>query len=101
MSRRVHGALIASMVVVGIVGAACTSGGGEASPSAGSASDGTEKLNVTLTEFRVTPGMIDAAAHLVTVAGGLALDEVQPEGKRRMAGSEWSKGVQLPARVDS
>jgi methionyl-tRNA formyltransferase len=47
------------------------------------------------------PGTIDEAANLVTVAGGLALDDVQPEGKRRMAGSEWSKGVQLPARVDA
>jgi methionyl-tRNA formyltransferase len=47
------------------------------------------------------PGTIDETATLATAAGGLALDDVQPEGKRRMAGSEWSKGVQLPARVDA
>jgi methionyl-tRNA formyltransferase len=46
-------------------------------------------------------GTIDDGATLATAASGLSLDEVQPEGKRRMAGSEWSKGVQLPARVDS
>ena len=47
------------------------------------------------------PGMIDADAQLATASGALALDEVQPEGKRRMAASEWTKGVQLPARVDA
>jgi methionyl-tRNA formyltransferase len=52
-------------------------------------------------EGRGDPGTIDETATLATAAGGLALDDVQPEGKRRMAGSEWSKGVQLPARVDA
>jgi FtsP/CotA-like multicopper oxidase with cupredoxin domain len=57
-----RGALIASIVVAGIAGAACTSGGGEASPSAEAGSEGAATLNVSLSEFQITPGMIDAAA---------------------------------------
>ncbi|MBM3672494.1 MAG: methionyl-tRNA formyltransferase [Actinobacteria bacterium] len=41
----------------------------------------------------VTPGTIDDAARLVTIDGGLALDEVQPEGRRPMPGADWRRGI--------
>lgn len=47
------------------------------------------------------PGAIDADANLVTVAGALALDEVQPEGKRPMDGAAWRLGLHGSAQVDA
>jgi methionyl-tRNA formyltransferase len=47
------------------------------------------------------PGMIGADATLGTAAGGLALDEVQSEGKRAMTGTAWRAGVRGAARVES
>jgi methionyl-tRNA formyltransferase len=38
-------------------------------------------------------GTIDAAAVLATVEGGLALDEVQTEGRRPAPGEAWRRGV--------
>lgn len=39
------------------------------------------------------PGLIDEAAKLATVEGALALDEVQPAGRRAMSGVEWRRGL--------
>lgn len=47
-----------------------------------------------------TPGVISADAALVTSEGELALDEVQPEGKRVMSGAAWRGGLRTDARVD-
>jgi len=49
---------------------------------------------------RREPGMIDTGARLHTVAGELVLDEVQPEGKRAMAGTAWRAGVRGDGRVE-
>ena len=38
-------------------------------------------------------GVIDAAGHLGTAHGVLALDDVQPEGKRPMSATAWRAGV--------
>lgn len=46
------------------------------------------------------PGEITEEAGLVTSAGLLALDEVQPEGKRAMAGTAWRAGLRTGAAVD-
>jgi methionyl-tRNA formyltransferase len=46
------------------------------------------------------PGAIDAHARLATRDGALVLDEVQPAGKRAMAGDAWVRGVHPPVRVD-
>jgi methionyl-tRNA formyltransferase len=46
------------------------------------------------------PGTIDADGALATVRGGLALDEVQPEGKRAMTAAAWRAGVRGDLRVD-
>ena len=40
-----------------------------------------------------TPGVVDEAARLLTVDGALALDEVQPEGRRAMPGADWRRGL--------
>jgi methionyl-tRNA formyltransferase len=47
------------------------------------------------------PGAIDDAAVLTTVHGGLALDEVQPEGKRAMPGAAWRAGVRGAITIDA
>jgi len=46
------------------------------------------------------PGAISAGGALVTAHGLLALDEVQPEGKRVMSGAAWRAGLRTDARVD-
>jgi methionyl-tRNA formyltransferase len=46
------------------------------------------------------PGTITPGAALVTADGVLALDEVQPEGKRVMSGAAWRGGLRIDARVD-
>ena len=52
-------------------------------------------------DARGDTGEIDGDGVLVTRHGALALDEVQPEGKRPMAGAAWRMGVHGSARVDS
>jgi methionyl-tRNA formyltransferase len=47
------------------------------------------------------PGVINAAGALITADGVLVLDEVQPEGKRAMAGDAWRSGVRSDARIDA
>jgi len=47
------------------------------------------------------PGAIDTAGALVTAAGVLVLDDVQPEGKRSMPGSAWRAGLRSDARVET
>jgi methionyl-tRNA formyltransferase len=47
-----------------------------------------------------TPGEVTAEGALVTADGLLALDEVQPEGKRLMSGAAWRAGLRADARVD-
>jgi methionyl-tRNA formyltransferase len=42
-------------------------------------------------------GTIDRSAQLGTADGRLALDEVQPEGRRSMAGAAWIAGVHAPS----
>ena len=46
------------------------------------------------------PGVITAGGALVTADGILALDEVQPEGKRAMSGAAWRAGLRADAQVD-
>jgi methionyl-tRNA formyltransferase len=46
------------------------------------------------------PGTITAGGALVTADGTLALDEVQPEGKRAMAGAAWRAGLRAGTRVE-
>jgi methionyl-tRNA formyltransferase len=46
-------------------------------------------------------GLITADGVLGTADGGLALAEVQPEGKRVMAGTAWRAGLRADARVDA
>jgi hypothetical protein len=45
-------------------------------------------------------GVIDPGAVLRTTDGDLVLDEVQPEGKRAMAGAAWRAGLRGDGRVD-
>jgi methionyl-tRNA formyltransferase len=47
------------------------------------------------------PGVITAAGVLCTTSGALALEEVQPEGKRPMTASAWRAGLRADARVDA
>jgi methionyl-tRNA formyltransferase len=47
------------------------------------------------------PGVITADSVLCTADGGLALEEVQPEGKRVMAATAWRAGLRAEARVDA
>jgi methionyl-tRNA formyltransferase len=47
------------------------------------------------------PGVIAAGGALVTADGVLALDEVQPEGKRAMSGAAWRAGLRADARIDA
>jgi len=47
------------------------------------------------------PGVITADGALVTADGVLALDEVQPEGKRAMSGAAWRAGLRADAQVDA
>jgi methionyl-tRNA formyltransferase len=42
------------------------------------------------------PGVVGRDAHLGTAEGRLALDEVQPEGRRAMSGAEWLAGIHAP-----
>lgn len=44
-------------------------------------------------------GVIDTAGHLGTAHGVLALDEVQPEGKRPMSATAWRAGVRGDVRI--
>jgi methionyl-tRNA formyltransferase len=46
------------------------------------------------------PGLVTSSGELVTVDGALALDEVQPEGKRPMPGGAWRAGVRSDTHVD-
>jgi methionyl-tRNA formyltransferase len=46
------------------------------------------------------PGVITADGRLCTAAGALALEEVQPEGKRSMAARAWRTGLRSDARID-
>jgi methionyl-tRNA formyltransferase len=46
------------------------------------------------------PGVIDPHAGLATSRGVLALDEVQPEGKRAMVASAWRTGLRGDVRVE-
>ncbi len=48
----------------------------------------------------VEPGTIDAGGVLGTATGALALDEVQPEGKKVMTGTAWRSGLRGDVRVD-
>ena len=45
-------------------------------------------------------GVITADARLCTAVGALAVDDVQPEGKRSMPAPAWRAGVRADARVD-
>ena len=47
------------------------------------------------------PGTVTPEGALVTTAGALVLDEVQPEGKRVMPAAAWRTGVRSDARVES
>jgi len=47
------------------------------------------------------PGAITQVGELVTAYDVLALDEVQPEGKRPMSGAAWRAGLRSDARVDA
>jgi methionyl-tRNA formyltransferase len=46
------------------------------------------------------PGTVDRAAALGTAGGTLALDEVQPEGKRVMGAAAWRAGLRGDVRLD-
>jgi methionyl-tRNA formyltransferase len=46
------------------------------------------------------PGAITPVGALVTARDVLALDEVQPEGKRPMPGAAWRAGLRSDARVE-
>jgi methionyl-tRNA formyltransferase len=46
------------------------------------------------------PGSITPAGALVAAEGTLALDDVQPEGKRSMPGAAWRAGLRADARVE-
>ncbi|HEX5616456.1 MAG TPA: methionyl-tRNA formyltransferase [Acidimicrobiia bacterium] len=45
-------------------------------------------------------GAISTSAELQTAAGALALDEVQPEGKARMAAADWRRGLSGDVAID-
>ncbi len=45
-------------------------------------------------------GIVGRSGLLGTAQGALALDEVQPEGKRAMGGDAWLAGLRSEARVD-
>jgi methionyl-tRNA formyltransferase len=47
------------------------------------------------------PGSITAHGVLCTADGGLALEEVQPEGKRVMAATAWRAGLRVDAQIDA
>ena len=47
------------------------------------------------------PGTVDRDAGLSTTAGVLVLDEVQPEGKRVMAGDAWRAGLRGDVHLDA
>ena len=47
------------------------------------------------------PGVITAGGVLCTASGALALEEVQPEGKRPMTAGAWRAGLRADARVDA
>jgi methionyl-tRNA formyltransferase len=47
------------------------------------------------------PGVVADDGAVATAAGVLALDEVQPEGKRPMPAHAWRAGFRGVARLDS
>jgi methionyl-tRNA formyltransferase len=47
------------------------------------------------------PGLITAESVLCTADGALALEAVQPEGKRVMTATAWRTGLRVDARVDA
>jgi methionyl-tRNA formyltransferase len=47
------------------------------------------------------PGIITADGVLCTAGGALALEEVQPEGKRVMPATAWRAGLRADAKVDA
>jgi methionyl-tRNA formyltransferase len=49
----------------------------------------------------VEQGVVDAAGLLGTAAGVLALDEVQPEGKRAMDARAWLAGAHAPLQLET
>ncbi len=51
-------------------------------------------------EPSLAPGALSRTAELATRHGMLALDEVQPEGKRPMDARAWRAGLRGDARVD-
>jgi methionyl-tRNA formyltransferase len=51
-------------------------------------------------EGSVEPATIDAQGLLGTATGALALDEVQPEGKKPMTARAWIAGVRGGVRLD-
>jgi methionyl-tRNA formyltransferase len=58
-------------------------------------------LRATATAVEGDPGRIGLEAELATGLGSLRLDEVQPEGRRPMAGAAWLAGYHgRPLRVD-
>jgi methionyl-tRNA formyltransferase len=48
----------------------------------------------------LAPGVLSRAAHLATRRGTLALEEVQPEGKRPMDAGAWRAGLRGDAQID-
>lgn len=52
------------------------------------------------TDATVDVGVIDRDARLGTASGALALDEVQPAGKRAMDARAWRRGVHGDVRAD-
>jgi methionyl-tRNA formyltransferase len=53
------------------------------------------------TDLAGSVGSVDDAGVLVTASGGLALTEVQPEGRSAMTGSSWRRGLHDDAvRID-
>jgi methionyl-tRNA formyltransferase len=56
---------------------------------------------VELSDGPCEPGAITTEGVLCTSTGALALEEVQPEGKRAMAATAWRAGLRVDARVDA
>jgi methionyl-tRNA formyltransferase len=61
---------------------------------------GATEPSATEPSARAEPGTIGADGALATARGVLALDEVQPEGKRVMDASAWRAGTRGDLRVD-
>jgi methionyl-tRNA formyltransferase len=60
----------------------------------------TKVLRAHAVDATAEPGVIDSGAVLGTASGGLALDEVQPAGKRPMPADAWRRGHRGALRVD-